>query len=209
MILLIQSLMITPTVHVQLLHVVSCLPAALHCHPDKNSSSRAGEAFKWVSEAYAVLSDDVKRAMYNKQRALLATPCVSCILKTSPTLEERIGTDAYRRSTSVLPQPRASESFYRESVILGLSRFQDTSRSKESSFHSDAAYSFGELRGSAGEFRGSAYGGMADPAFQQKRGYGARAGATETEEAWQDKRERWLRQLDKSKAKAQVIEWST
>jgi molecular chaperone DnaJ len=38
---------------------------ALKFHPDKNPSKDAEEKFKEISEAYAVLYDDEKRAMYN------------------------------------------------------------------------------------------------------------------------------------------------
>jgi molecular chaperone DnaJ len=39
---------------------------ALKFHPDKNPSKDAEEKFKEISEAYAVLYDDEKRAMYNR-----------------------------------------------------------------------------------------------------------------------------------------------
>lgn len=38
---------------------------ALKFHPDRNKSGEAGEHFKEISEAYAVLSDKQKRAMYD------------------------------------------------------------------------------------------------------------------------------------------------
>lgn len=39
---------------------------ALKYHPDRNKSKEAEEKFKEISEAYAVLSDDKKREMYDK-----------------------------------------------------------------------------------------------------------------------------------------------
>ncbi len=39
---------------------------ALQYHPDRNKSPEAEEKFKEISEAYAVLSDDEKRAQYDK-----------------------------------------------------------------------------------------------------------------------------------------------
>lgn len=39
---------------------------ALQYHPDKNKSADAEERFKELSEAYAVLSDDEKRALYDR-----------------------------------------------------------------------------------------------------------------------------------------------
>lgn len=39
---------------------------ALKYHPDKNPSKEAEEKFKQISEAYAVLSDDEKRKMYDR-----------------------------------------------------------------------------------------------------------------------------------------------
>ncbi|GAQ86684.1 chaperone DnaJ-domain superfamily protein [Klebsormidium nitens] len=149
---------------------------ALHCHPDKNSSARAGEAFKWVSEAYAALSDPVRRAMFNKQRALLAAPCIDCILRKSAEFEEKL-----RQSVNALPHARVVR------------------EGERSAFRRDVPVGGGV---SAGEFGGGVR--MSDPAFQQRRGYGGGRVATESEESWHEKRERWLRQLDKSKAKAQV-----
>lgn len=148
--------------------------AALHCHPDKNSSARAGEAFKWVSEAYAALSNPVRRAMFNKQRALLAAPCIDCILRKNTEFEEKLRQSV--NASRVSNEGGRSGSAFRRGVPVGGGA-------------------------TVGEFGGSVR--MSDPAFQQRRGYGARV-ATESEESWQEKRERWLRQLDKSKAKAQV-----
>lgn len=39
---------------------------ALKFHPDRNKSAEAGEHFKEISEAYAVLSDDAKRRTYDQ-----------------------------------------------------------------------------------------------------------------------------------------------
>ncbi|MBQ04304.1 molecular chaperone DnaJ, partial [Candidatus Bathyarchaeota archaeon] len=39
---------------------------ALQYHPDRNKSAGAEEIFKEVSEAYAVLSDDVKKSQYDR-----------------------------------------------------------------------------------------------------------------------------------------------
>src|SRR5579884_3566377 len=39
---------------------------ALQYHPDRNKSPGAEEKFKEISEAYAVLSDDAKRAQYDR-----------------------------------------------------------------------------------------------------------------------------------------------
>ena len=39
---------------------------ALKFHPDRNQSSDAGEHFKEISEAYAVLSDPEKRKVYDQ-----------------------------------------------------------------------------------------------------------------------------------------------
>lgn len=39
---------------------------ALKFHPDRNSTAEAPEHFKEISEAYAVLSDDSKRALYDR-----------------------------------------------------------------------------------------------------------------------------------------------
>jgi len=39
---------------------------AFEYHPDRNKSADAGEKFKEVSEAYAVLSDDAKRSQYDQ-----------------------------------------------------------------------------------------------------------------------------------------------
>ena len=39
---------------------------AMHYHPDRNKSPGAEDHFKEVSEAYAVLSDDAKRAQYDR-----------------------------------------------------------------------------------------------------------------------------------------------
>src|SRR3972149_8819597 len=39
---------------------------ALQYHPDKNKSPGAEEKFKEISEAYGVLSDDTKRAQYDR-----------------------------------------------------------------------------------------------------------------------------------------------
>src|SRR5512135_1316338 len=38
---------------------------AMQYHPDRNKSPGAEEKFKEISEAYAVLSDDVKRQQYD------------------------------------------------------------------------------------------------------------------------------------------------
>ena len=39
---------------------------ALKFHPDRNKSSEAAEHFKEISEAYAVLSDQKKREVYDQ-----------------------------------------------------------------------------------------------------------------------------------------------
>jgi DnaJ-class molecular chaperone len=39
---------------------------ALQYHPDRNKSPLAGEKFREISEAYAILSDDAKREQYNQ-----------------------------------------------------------------------------------------------------------------------------------------------
>ena len=39
---------------------------AMQYHPDRNKSAGAEERFKEISEAYAVLSDDAKRAQYDR-----------------------------------------------------------------------------------------------------------------------------------------------
>src|SRR4030065_2136199 len=39
---------------------------AMQYHPDRNKASDAEEKFKEISEAYAVLSDDEKRAQYDQ-----------------------------------------------------------------------------------------------------------------------------------------------
>ena len=39
---------------------------ALKFHPDRNKSAEAGEHFKEISEAYAVLSDPEKRKVYDQ-----------------------------------------------------------------------------------------------------------------------------------------------
>src|SRR3989338_7403301 len=39
---------------------------AMQFHPDKNKDAGAEERFKEISEAYAVLSDDEKRGLYDR-----------------------------------------------------------------------------------------------------------------------------------------------
>jgi len=39
---------------------------SLKCHPDKNKCAEAEPAFKKLSQAYACLSDDNKRASYDR-----------------------------------------------------------------------------------------------------------------------------------------------
>mmetsp|Transcript_24701 Transcript_24701/g.38445 ORF Transcript_24701/g.38445 Transcript_24701/m.38445 type:complete len:99 (+) Transcript_24701:32-328(+) len=39
---------------------------SLKCHPDKNNSEHAQEAFKKLSQAYVTLSDEEKRGFYDK-----------------------------------------------------------------------------------------------------------------------------------------------
>jgi molecular chaperone DnaJ len=39
---------------------------AMQYHPDRNKAAGAEDRFKEISEAYAVLSDDAKRAQYDR-----------------------------------------------------------------------------------------------------------------------------------------------
>lgn len=51
------------------------------CHPDKNPSPEAGETYRLLTEAYAVLSNPEKRAAYDRSAAPAEaglTPCCRC-----------------------------------------------------------------------------------------------------------------------------------
>jgi len=55
---------------------------ALKFHPDRNKSSEAGEHFKEISEAYAVLSDPEKKQIAQKSRLYMKI-CFNCGARNS------------------------------------------------------------------------------------------------------------------------------
>ena len=59
---------------------------ALKFHPDRNQSADAGEHFKEISEAYAVLSDSEKKQTYDQHGH--AGMDGSCLLYTSDAADE-------------------------------------------------------------------------------------------------------------------------
>jgi DnaJ-class molecular chaperone len=74
---------------------------ALQYHPDRNKSPMAGEKFREISEAYAIISDDVKRGQYDQ--------CVDSGIEGSYTSQDIfVGVD----SGDIFPE-------YRTDVVYG------------------------------------------------------------------------------------------
>jgi molecular chaperone DnaJ len=80
---------------------------ALEYHPDRNPSPEAEEKFKWISQAYSVLSDPEKRAEYD--RALMGP---------SPQTLEGFFDEVFESFFGISPRPRGTDLKYTLELTL-------------------------------------------------------------------------------------------